>query len=190
MKVDRCMKQNKGTIQKKESKAAWLKEIVIDEALNYVDEKGKPIDILKGLSPINVFVGPTSTGKTRLMRNICSLKDPKVKWGGVENDLCQKRIDELCNKYQETIKKGGFNPETKKLLDALPGTSFIKSFNELVCYLTEHTNASLRYTPSTILYGNSGFSFSRQLRSLEDNLNCRPIGDLSQHPQFVSPFAI
>jgi len=53
------MKKNEDTTQKKESKAAWLKEIVIDEALNYVDEKGKPIDILKSLSPINVFVGPT-----------------------------------------------------------------------------------------------------------------------------------
>ncbi len=165
------MKSKKKTNEKIESKTAWLKEIVIDETLNYVDKEGKPISILENLSPINIFIGPTSTGKTRLMRKICSLKDPKVKWGGVENDLCQARIDELCNKYQKTVKKDSFNPEIKKLLETLPGIPFIDSFNKLVSYLTEHTNASLKLTPSLILSDNSIYSFSRYpLQAIEDGI--------------------
>ena len=159
------MKPKKKTNKKRKTKTAWLKEIVIDEAFNYVDEEGKPIGILGDLSPINIFVGPTSTGKTRLMRKICSLKDPKVKWGGVENDLCQAKIDELCNKYKKTVKKDNFNLETEKLLDTLPGVSFIKSFNELVSDLTEHRNASWRLTPSLMLSDN--FPYFHNLKSIE-----------------------
>lgn len=155
-------------MKNKQHKTAWIKEIIIDEALNYVDNKGNPIGLLRDLSPINIFVGPTSTGKTRLMRKICSLKDPKVKWGGIDNDLCQLKIDEICNKYPNIIKKDRFSSKTKELLKAVPGASFIDQFNQIVSCLTEHSNASLKCAPSLILRDDSQFSFSFRLGLTED----------------------
>ena len=178
------MKPTKNTNEIREFKTAWLKEIVIDETLNYIDTEGEPISILGELSPINIFVGPTSTGKTRLMRKICSLTDPKVKWGGVENDLCQIKIDEICNKYPNIIKKDRFNPITKKLLETIPGAPFIDSFDRIVSCLTEHSNASSKCAPSSILLDVSQYSFSFQLQIIEDGIqHLEYKQDLSKIPE-------
>lgn len=164
------MKPKKNTTQKKEYKTAWLKEIVIDEALNYVDEEGNPIGILGNLSPINVFVGPTSTGKTRLMRTICSMSDPEVKWGGEISDKFDHEIAGLCEKHKNIVRKKPFDLSIQDLLSTLAGSPFIDNFNKIVSYLTEHQKASWHVSTASILGGKNPDPFDIYTSNLKSQI--------------------
>lgn len=157
-------------MQNKEYKTAWLKEIIIDESLGYVDKVDKPIGVLKELSAINVFVGPTSTGKTRLMRIICSMSDPKVKWGGEVSNEFDHEITELCEKYYNIVRRNPFDPSIEDLLSNLAGGSFKDNFNKIVSYLTEHQNASWHVSTVSILGVKNPDPFDLNISILESQI--------------------
>lgn len=82
---------------------SWIEEIEIDSELGYHDEDNIPIKVLKGLSRINIFIGQTNTGKSRLLRYLSSLEDPIVWWGGNIHSKLKPIIFEISDKAEEQL---------------------------------------------------------------------------------------